>query len=147
MEYQAKIDKAMQKIADVVDKLEDTLGKLEEDGGKIKHFFEQQKALMEIKSIVHEAKKIEGYQDAEVKEGVTAIQKDQQREGSVLESIEKAYSSLDGALERLGETDSKIKSFIEQHRVLHLVKKILNKEGKYDNYVEDEINRYDNLTK
>lgn len=139
MGYEARIDKALQKIADVSGRLDETLDRLEEDGGgKVGHFLGRQKAVLEIRSVVREVGKIERYR--EMGRVAAGVRMEPEREKAVREGIERAYADLDGALERLGEGGAGIRGFVEQHRMVYLIRKILNDEGRYD--AEEELGKF-----
>ncbi|MHC5372376.1 hypothetical protein ACYSNU_01095 [Enterococcus sp. LJL120] len=63
--YDAKEEKALEKIADTIDKLDVTLEKFEDTDSRIKAWAEQRKAIFEIKKILHEAGKFEKYDQKE----------------------------------------------------------------------------------
>ncbi|MHC5227319.1 hypothetical protein ACYSNW_03455 [Enterococcus sp. LJL99] len=77
--YEAKEEKALDKIVATLGKLDDTLSELDtldnDDKKKhaIKKWFEEKKAIHEIKKIAHEAGKYENYDEAELDQAIDYI--------------------------------------------------------------------------
>lgn len=77
--YEAKEDKALEKIVATLGKLDNTLSELDgldnDDKKKhaIKKWFEEKKAIHEIKKIAHEAGKYENYDENELDQAINYI--------------------------------------------------------------------------
>ncbi|WP_413536751.1 hypothetical protein [Carnobacterium divergens] len=130
--YEKKEEHAIEKIADTLLKLEKTLSKLDSTENKVTVFIEQEKAIHEIKKIVKEAKKIDKLNDKELekeeKRDIASIEKSQ----VALADIEKNFDHLDRTLEKLDDSNTRVKSYVEQEKAIHEAKKILKSIDKYN---------------
>ena len=133
-----KILKALLEIAKEMEKLDHTLDKLDCADNKAKHFIEQEKAMHEIKKIVHASDKLEKYEEKDIEKWAHKITVDVDGQAKALSNIANAADKLDGELAKIGDDDGKVKSFVIQKQVIHQVKKILHNCGLYEKY-EDEI--------
>lgn len=75
-DYEKKEDKALEKIANTLNNLDETLAKLDslenddEKTHRIKKWFEEKKAIHEIKKIEHEAGKYDNYDEDELEDDI-----------------------------------------------------------------------------
>lgn len=65
MTLEEKDHKALEKIAQTVDALDDTLDKLKDEDNKLKVWYEQKKAVHDIKKILSESITYDGYDESE----------------------------------------------------------------------------------
>ncbi|SHH28022.1 hypothetical protein SAMN02745245_00982 [Anaerosphaera aminiphila DSM 21120] len=138
--YEEKEAKTLNEIADTLIKLDKTFEDLEESEGRVKHFIEQEKAIHEIKKIVKKCNKIEDLEDDHIYDEVLNLEDLKDFESENLKEIGNTIIDLDKTLEKLDEgKNSKVKSYIEQKKAIHQVKKILHNVGLFDSYVEDEL--------
>ena len=158
--HEKKVFKALFDIQEELEKLDKTLEKLTEADNKVKCFIEQEKAIHEIKKIAHMYDKIEKYdaKDIEKYEAKVAewdekytkkhtgkIAADVEAQEKSLAHIVNAVDKLNEELDKLGNDDGKIKSYIAQKKAAHQIKKILHSLDLYENYVEDEIENIEKL--
>ncbi|NLW79239.1 MAG: hypothetical protein GXY32_07505 [Ruminococcaceae bacterium] len=138
-DYAKKEDKILDKIADTMVKLDTTLDSLDVDDNRVQHYYEQQKAIMEIRKITRLANRLTDVEmeDAALHDNV--ISSDRDSEAVLLSQIDNSFYRLDEDLGKLDESDSRVKSYIEQRKALHEVKRILYNAGKYDAYEAEEF--------
>jgi len=141
-DYEKKIVKALLEIEKTVEKLDETLEKLDGAEGKAKQFIEQEKAIHEVKKISREFDKIEKYEGKEEAEQAHRVKVDVAGQEKALAHIAKEADKLEETLSKMSDDDGKVKSFIEQKKAVHEIKKILHNCGLYAAYAEDEL---DNL--
>lgn len=73
----------------------------------------------------------------------------EKKENKVLDNISSILSNLDDTLNKLDglySDDSKqhtFKKWYEEKKATHEIKKILNQEGKYDNYLDKELDGFE----
>lgn len=124
-DYAKKEQKILNKIGDLIDQLDVTLDKLDEDkDSKVKHFFEQEKAIHEIKQIMRAGRKIEENKEEAIDEAAYEVTDWMENEESLLGEIERHFNKLTETLDHLTVDDNKVKSYVEQKKVIHEVKKI-----------------------
>jgi len=138
-DHERKIITALFEIEGLAEELDLTLEKMDNADGKVKHFIEQEKAIHEIKKIAHEFDKIDKYEEKDAEKWAHRIAVDIDKQEKALENIAKEADKLDEVLSKMGDDDGKIKSFIEQKKATHHIKKILHSCGLYEKYVEDEL--------
>ena len=134
-----KILKSLVEIGKTVEKLDGTLDKMDCSEGKVKHFIEQEKAIHEIKKIVHASDRLEKYEEKDLEKWAHKITKDLDGQAKALSHIGDAADKLEVELAKIGDDDGKVKSFVAQKKMIHQVKKILHECNLYEKYVEDEI--------
>jgi len=144
--YEEKELKALDKIADTMINLENTCDKLNDSEGKVRHFLEQEKAFHEVKKIIRACKKIDHLEEKEMDHNILDIETLEELENNNLKDIAKIVNKLDATLDEITKVQySKIKSFIEQKKALHEVKKILHKIGLLETYTDEELKDIENL--
>lgn len=116
----------------MINELELTLEKMAETDSRIKHFYEQEKAIHEIRVIIRKAKKVEKLVDQEVTAAIDEVVYETAEELTLAQEIEQEFDKLDQTLAGMSETDSKAKSYLEQQKALHEAKKILKKAKKLE---------------
>lgn len=119
IDYSEKEAKLLNKISARIDELESNLAKMDNTDSKIKHFFEQEKALHDIKSIIRSENKI--YKD-EAEDVADSIKK----ETTIAAVISNKIDDLENRLNELNDDDTKIKSYIEQKKAIADIKKIID---------------------
>lgn len=119
IDYSEKEAKLLNKINTRIDELESNLAKMDNTDSKIKHFFEQEKALHDIKSIIRSENKI--YKD-EAEDVADSIKK----ETTIAAVISNKIDDLENRLNELNDDDTKIKSYIEQKKAIADIKKIID---------------------
>lgn len=132
--YEKKEEKAFEKIEKTLVHLDETLGKLEDTDSKVKHFVEQEKALHEIKSIIRHEKKIDKLQNEAVEDAAVEAGEWLDQQDALFTDIANEVTKLDKTLDKLDEDkDSKVKSYVEQEKALHEIKKIVKHAKKLGN--------------
>ena len=86
---------------------------------KIKHFFEQEKALHDIKSIIRSENKI-------YKDKAEDVADSMKEETNIAAVISNKIDDLENRLNKLNDDDTKIKSYIEQKKAIADIKKIID---------------------
>lgn len=132
-DYEAREEKLLGKIADRLNTLDETLAKMEDTDSKVKHFFEQEKALHEIRVITRKENRINRDEDK-------AEEKDEKQmsdwisgQMKLVDDIDKRIDTLDATLAKLDEDkDSKVKSYLEQKKAIEEIKKILKDSDKLE---------------
>lgn len=119
IDYSEKEAKLLNKINTRIDELENNLDKMDNTDSKIKHFFEQEKALHDIKSIIRSENKI--YKD-EAEDVADSMKK----ETNIAAVISNKIDDLENRLNKLNDDDTKIKSYIEQKKAIADIKKIID---------------------
>lgn len=117
-DYAKKEEKILNKIDKRIDELNNNLFKMDDADGKVKHFFEQEKALHDIKSIIRSENKLD---KDEAKDKADSIKKDV----DVIKTISDKIDDLEERLNALNDDDSKIESYFEQKKVIDDIKKIV----------------------
>lgn len=117
-DYAKKEEKILNKIDKRIDELNNNLFKMDDADGKVKHFFEQEKALHDIKSIIRSENKLD---KEEAKDKADSIKKDV----DVIKTISDKIDDLEERLNALNDDDSKIESYFEQKKVIDDIKKIV----------------------
>ena len=126
-DYEKKEAKLLEKISKEMDKLDDSLAKMEDTDSKVKHFYEQEKALHEVKSIIRKENKIEKNEEKAADHEVADVEAWLGHEDSLVKGIFQEIAKLDGTLDGIDEDDNKVKSYLEQKKAIHEIKKILKK--------------------
>ncbi|MGG5314491.1 hypothetical protein [Enterococcus sp. AZ072] len=120
------------KINRTINELELTLEKMDETESKINYFYEQEKAIHEIRVIIRKAKKVAKLVDKEVTRDVDEVVYATEDELTLAQEIDEEFNKLDQTLTNMNETDGKAKSYLEQQKALHEAKKILKKAEKLE---------------
>ena len=131
--YEAREEKLLGKIANRLSILDETLDKMDDTDSHVKHYFEQEKALHEIRRITREEAKIEKDEQkaAEKSEKQMADWIDDQVD--TVKKINERIDTLDHTLDELNEGEnSKVKSYMEQKKAISEIKSILKEANKLD---------------
>lgn len=140
-DYTQKQAEALDKIAQTLDKLDVSLTKMDAaDEGGVKHFYEQEKAMHEIKKLLREADMVDTYEQKAGETGQKRLGQDMSKQAASLGKIDKRMGQLDATLASLNETDNKVKSYIEQKKAVHEIREILRQGGRFDKYLNDGLN-------
>ncbi len=140
--HETKEMKTLKKIAEQIVRLDETLEKLAEtdaDEHKVKHFVEQEKAVMEIRGIVRKSKHFAHLVEKEEAKKELAVAADQALEVKTIKDILDRFDKLDASLAKLDEDSNRVKSYFEQRKAIHEVKRILHDVKMYDAFVQDEL--------
>lgn len=125
MNYSKKENSLLNKINKRITKLNADLERMEDTESKAKHFVEQEKALHEIRSIIREENlvyKTKEKADEANEKAIDNLVKDQEK---AITHIVKKIDDLDKNLANLDDDDSKVKSYLEQKKVVKDIKDIL----------------------
>lgn len=125
--YAKKEANVLTRIEKELEKLDVSLAKMDDSTNKVSHFYEQEKAIHEIKQIIRSAKKYDKLTAKEAEAAVDEVIYQTEEELDLVNDISNEFDKLDKTLSALGETDSKVKSYVEQKAALHEVKKIIKK--------------------
>lgn len=118
-DYAKKEEKILTKISERIDALDNNLSKLAESSNKVEHFFEQEKALYDIKSIIRSENKLD---EDETNDEENALKEDT----NTIKNISQKIDDLETRLKSLDDNDSKVKSYIEQKKAIDDIKNIIN---------------------
>ena len=146
--YDEKETKILNKIADEIVKFDATCAKMDGAEGKIKHFFEQEMAIHEMKSIIKMCNKVDKLEEKSDKKLVLDVAALEELKDENLKNIGKTLVKLDENLAKLesGE-EGKIKTYIHRKEAMHEIKKLLHKVGLYADYEADELKDIAELSK
>lgn len=131
-DYAAKEAKVLTKIGKEMDKLDVSLSKMEDTDSKVKHFFEQEKALHEVKSIIRKENKIDGLEDDAQASDAQAVSDWLNDQDSLVGKINQEIDKLETTLGGIGDDDNKVKSFVEQKKAIREIKEIVKASDKLD---------------
>ena len=146
--YDEKEKKILTKIADEIVKFDATCAKMDASEGKIKHFFEQEVAMHEIKSIIRMCNKVDKLEEKSDKKLVLDVAALEDLKDDNLKNIGKTIVKLDENLAKLASgEEGKIMTYIHRKEAMHEIKKILHKVGLYANYDADELKDLAELSK
>ena len=98
---------------------------MEDTESKAKHFIEQEKALHEIRSIIREEKAVDKTKEKAEEASEKAVDKLIKEQDKAVTHIVKKSDDLDKNLANLDDDDSKVKSYLEQKKVVKDIKDIL----------------------
>lgn len=115
------------RIDELMIKLDENLEKMESSDSKLQHFLEQEKALGEIKTLLHKEVRQERMDNAEASGVAYAIEDWADDQYILLREIGRQIDKLEEILDHLDDSDSKIKGFFEQQKAIHYIKSILKK--------------------
>ena len=146
--YDEKEKKILTKIADEIVKFDATCAKMDAATGKIKHFFEQEMAMHEIKSIIRMCNKVDKLEEKSYKKLVLDVAALEDLKDDNLKNICKTIVKLDENLAKLASgEEGKIMTYIHRKEAMHEIKKILHKVGLYADYDADELKDIAELSK
>ena len=126
MDYAKEEAKLLTKINDQIEKLDINLSKMGSAENKLAHFADQEKALHDLHSIIRDGKKIDHVEERAEKE----VQNWINDENSTVNKIERKVDDLIGTLSNVSDDDSKIKSYVEQKKVIGDIKSIIKEFSK-----------------
>lgn len=136
VDYSEKEGEVLEKIAKTLNKLDDTLNQIDESEGS-KRDREQNKAIREIRKAISEGELLNDLEFMEAADDDNAPRANSQNQAPTLAQIDKTLAKLEQDLAALDETDSRVRGYIEQHKALHQVKKLLFEAGKYSAYRDE----------
>ena len=146
--YDEKEKKILTNIADEIVKFDATCAKMDGTEGKIKHFFEQEVAMHEIKSIIRMCNKVDKLEEKSDKKLVLDVAALEDLKDDNLKNIGKTIVKLDENLAKLASgEEGKIMTYIHRKEAMHEIKKILHNVGLYANYDADELKDLAELSK
>lgn len=124
-DYIEKEARMIEKISKRFDELDANLVKMEDTDSKVKKYFEQEKALHDIHSIIRSENRIEKYEDKAEQKNEQDAQKLAKHENDTIDKIQNELDSLDKTLSEITDDDSKVKSYLEQKKVIHTIKELI----------------------
>ncbi|MBP1041044.1 hypothetical protein I6N95_08515 [Vagococcus sp. BWB3-3] len=124
--FDQKEIRLLTKISHAITELELSLEKLEDTDHKLKHFYEQEKAIHEIRVIIKNAKKVERLVNEEIILTIDDVIYETAEELSLAQEIDQEFEKLEQTLSTIDDTDNKVKSYLEQQKALHEAKRILS---------------------
>lgn len=131
------------RLGETLMKLDDSLGKMESTDSRVKGWYEQEKAIHQLKKTIRESERydtIAGGWDETYRHELAL---DDKHLGKALVKINRRLAMLDETLEKLEDSDiGRLKGWYEQRVAIHDVKKILHQIEKFDAYDRDEMSRY-----
>ncbi|WP_290033976.1 hypothetical protein [Ligilactobacillus cholophilus] len=125
MDYSKKENSLLNRINKRIIKLNADLERMEDTESKAKHFIEQEKALHEIRSIIREEKAVDKTKEKAEEASEKAVDKLIKEQDKAVTHIVKKIDDLDKNLANLDDDDSKVKSYLEQKKVVKDIKDIL----------------------
>ena len=130
MDYAKEEAKLLTKINDQIEKLDINLSKMGSAENKLTHFADQEKVLHDLHSIIRDGKKIDRVEDHAEKQSEKEVQNWINDENSTVNKIERKVDDLIGTLSNVSDDDSKIKSYVEQKKVIGDIKSIIKEFSK-----------------
>ena len=130
MDYAKEEAKLLTKINDQIEKLDINLSKMESAENKLAHLTDQEKALHDLHSIISDGKKIDHVEERTEKQSEKEVQNWFNDENSTVNKIERKVDDLIGTLSNVSDDDSKIKSYVEQKKVIGDIKSIIKEFSK-----------------
>ena len=130
MDYAKEEAKLLTKINDQIEKLDINLSKMGSAENKLSHFADQEKALHDLHSIIRDGKKIDHVEERAEKQSEKEVQNWVNDENSTVNKIERKVDDLIGTLSNVSDDDSKIKSYVEQKKVIGDIKSIIKEFSK-----------------
>ncbi|KRM52247.1 hypothetical protein [Ligilactobacillus araffinosus] len=125
MDYAKAEAKLLTKINDQIEKLDINLSKMGSAENKLIHFADQEKALHDLHNIIRDGKKIDRVEEHAEKQSEKEAQNWINDENSTVNKIERKVDDLIGTLSNVSDDDSKIKSYVEQKKVIGDIKSII----------------------
>lgn len=131
IDYEAKEEKLLEKIAERMEKLDADLDTMETTDSRFHHFTAQEKALHEIRAMVREEKRITKDEEKSEKQDDKIANNWLKNEDSLVNKIDKKIDDLEATLEKLNDDDDKkVKSYLEQKKAMDDIKSILKTANK-----------------
>lgn len=131
IDYEAKEEKLLEKIAERMEKLDANLDTMETTDSRFHHFTAQEKALHEIRAMVREEKRITKDEEKSEKQDDKIANNWLKNEDSLVNKIDKKIDDLEATLEKLNDDDDKkVKSYLEQKKAIDDIKSILKTANK-----------------
>lgn len=130
MDYPKEEAKLLNKINEQIEKLDINLSKMGSAENKIIHFADQEKALHDLHSIIRDGKKINRVEKQAEKQSEKEIQNWISDKNSTVNKVEQKVDDLIGTLSNVSDNDSKIKSYVEQKKVINDIKSIIKEFSK-----------------
>ena len=130
MDYAKEEAKLLTKINDQIEKLDINLSKMGSAENKLAHFADQEKALQDLHSTIRDGKKIDHVEERTEKQSEKEVQNWFNDENSTVNKIERKVDDLIGTLSNVSDDDSKIKSYVEQKKVIGDIKSIIKEFSK-----------------
>lgn len=130
MDYAKEEAKLLTKINDQIEKLDINLSKMGSAENKLAHFADQEKSLHDLHSIIRDGKKIDHVEERAEKQSEKEVQNWINDENSTVNKIERKVDDLIGTLSNVSDDDSKIKSYVEQKKVIGDIKSIIKEFSK-----------------
>lgn len=130
--YTTKETEILNKINLLMTKLDQTLAKIGDTDDRVKEYAEQEKALNEVKTILHNESGLNKLHDKEHTESPKKAQDWADDQVSIMDDINDQLDKLDETLKKLKETDSKLMGYIEQKKAIHHIKSIVRKGEKLE---------------
>lgn len=131
IDYEAKEEKLLEKIAERMEKLDADLDTMETTDSRFHHFTAQEKALHEIRAMVREEKRITKDEEKSEKQDDKIANSWLKNEDSLVNKIDKKIDDLEATLEKLNDDDDKkVKSYLEQKKAIDDIKSILKTANK-----------------
>ncbi len=124
-DYAEKEIKILSKINKLITKLDNTLDKMDNTESRIMHFIEQEKAIHELKALIRNERKLDKAEADARRQLDKEARKWAETQLSLLEGIDSEIGKLEKTLKALDETESKVKSYFEQKKAIHEIKKIM----------------------
>lgn len=125
MDYSKEEAKLLDKINDKIEELDINLSKMGSAQNKLVHFADQEKALHDLHSIIRDGKKMDKVEERAAQKSEKEIQNWINDENSTVNQIDRRVDDLIGTLSNVSDDDSKIKSYVEQKKVISDIKAII----------------------
>lgn len=135
--YEKREEKALDTIAKKITKLEEHIATMEETDSKVKHYFAQEEAIHDIRSITRHIAKIGKLEDKADAKEIKEAEKLTEEEIKTITDIDKEFDKLETTLEKLDDSENKVKSYLEQKKAIHEIKKLLKEAGKLEDIGEE----------
>lgn len=130
MDYSKEEAKLLDKINDKIEELDINLSKMGSAQNKLVHFADQEKALHDLHSIIRDGKKMDKVEERAAQKSEKEIQNWINDENSTVNQIDRRVDDLIGTLSNVSDDDSKIKSYVEQKKVISDIKAIIKEFNK-----------------
>lgn len=130
MDYSKEEAKLLDKINNKIEELDINLSKMGSAQNKLVHFADQEKALHDLHSIIREGKKMDKVEERASQKSEKEIQNWINDENSTVNQIDRRVDDLIGTLSNVSDDDSKIKSYVEQKKVIGDIKAIIKEFNK-----------------
>lgn len=128
--FEEREQKLLAKISDCLEKLDETLDKMEATDSKVKDFFEQEKALHEIRVLTRKEHRIEKDEEKAKDKKQPTMNEWIKKEQETVDEINQRLDALDADLAKIKEDEkheTKVKSYLEQKEAIKDIKDMLQK--------------------